>query len=82
MSLRPDIHTDMLFGMDIQKKTLNIDRKRLGRVRTVLQAPTDTNAIHMALDWVLDSQRIIDDLMSVAGKGAGHFRRRPPMKKR
>jgi hypothetical protein len=64
----------MLFGMDVHKKTLNIDHSRLKKVRRLLGAPTDTSAIHMALDWVLESQEIVDDIMAVAGKGAGRFR--------
>ncbi len=60
--------------MDIHKKTLNLDQARVSRVRELLGASTDTGAIHMALDWVLDSEVIVDDLMAVAGKGAGKFR--------
>ena len=73
----------MLLHMDVHKKTLNIDHTRLKRVRRLLGAPTDTSAIHMAFDWVLASQTIIDDLMAVAGKGAGKFRSdRQPAKPR
>lgn len=60
--------------MDTRKKTLNIDQARIDRVRRALGARTDTDAIHGALDWVLDSQAVIDDLMAVAGKGRGWFR--------
>ncbi len=64
--------------MDIHKKTLNLDQARVSRVRELLGASTDTGAIHMALDWVLDSEVIVDDLMAVAGKGAGKFREVDP----
>jgi hypothetical protein len=67
--------------MDIRKKTLNLDQARLNRVRRLLRAPTDTSAIHMAFDWVLESQGIVDDLMAVAGKGGGLFRSGPRTKK-
>ena len=60
--------------MDIQKNTLNLDQARVSKVRELLGAPTDTGAIHMALDWVLESEAIVDDLMAVAGKGYGKFR--------
>lgn len=60
--------------MDVRKKTLNIDQTRVRRVRKVLGAGTDTEAIHRALDWVLQSQAIVDDLMAVAGRGRGLFR--------
>jgi hypothetical protein len=65
----------MLFRMDIHKKTLNIDHSRLKRVRRLLGASTDTSTIHMAFDWVLSSQSAVDDLLAVAGKGAGKFRK-------
>jgi hypothetical protein len=71
------IHTRRLLDMDIHKKTLNLDQARLKRVRRLLGATTDTSAIHMAFDWVLESQAIVDDLMAVAGKGAGRFRSVP-----
>jgi hypothetical protein len=64
--------------MDVRKKTLNVDQTRVDRVRKALRAKTDTDAIHGALDWVLDSQAIIDDLMAVAGKGRGRFRHGSP----
>ncbi len=60
--------------MDVHKKTLNLDQARVTRVRRLLGASTDTGAIHMALDWVLESQAIVDDLLAVAGKGVGRFR--------
>jgi hypothetical protein len=63
--------------MDTRKKTLNIDQARIDRVRKALGAKTDTDAIHGALDWVLDSQAVIDDLMAVAGTGRGRFRHLP-----
>lgn len=60
--------------MDIRKKTLNLDQERVTRVRRVLGKRTDTDAIHGALDWVLESQAVVDDLIAVAGKGKGRFR--------
>jgi hypothetical protein len=60
--------------MDVRKKTLNLDQSRLDRVRGLLGQDTDTGAIHAALDSVIDSEAIIDDLMKVAGRGRGLFR--------
>lgn len=60
--------------MDIRKKTLNLDQERVRRVRKLLGTGTDTGAIHGALDWVIESQAAVDDLLSVAGKGRGRFR--------
>ncbi|HEV7667050.1 MAG TPA: hypothetical protein VGS22_00875 [Thermoanaerobaculia bacterium] len=68
------IHIDIVLDMDIHKKTLNLDQARVSRVRELLGASTDTGAIHMALDWVLESEAVVDDLMVVAGKGIGKFR--------
>lgn len=62
--------------MAVRKKTLNLDATRIERVRKLLGARTDTDAIHGALDWVIESQKVVDDLMSVAGRGRGKFRRR------
>lgn len=61
--------------MDIRKKTLNLDQERVTRVRRLLGKRTDTDAIHGALDWVIESQAVVDDLMAVAGKGKGLFRK-------
>ena len=63
--------------MDARKKTLNIDQTRIDRVRKALGVKTDTDAIRGALDWVLDSQAVIDDLMTVAGRGRGRMRHQP-----
>jgi hypothetical protein len=63
--------------MDVRKKTLNIDQSRLRRARRLLGADTDTAAIHAALDWVVESQAVVDDLLAVAGKGKGRFRTPP-----
>ena len=60
--------------MDVRKKTLHVDQARIDRVRKALGARTDTDAIHGALNWVLESQAVIDDLMAVAGKGRGRLR--------
>lgn len=58
----------------IHKKTLNLDEARLKRARRILRQPTDTATIHAALDWVIEGDAIVDDLMAVAGKGKGLFR--------
>ena len=58
----------------IRKRTLNLDEARLKRARRILARDTDTATIHAALDWVIEGQDMIDDLMAVAGKGKGLFR--------
>lgn len=71
------IHTDILVHMDaIRKKTLNLDAARLKRARRILGQTTDTATIHAALDWVIESRAMADDLMAIAGKGRGLFRAR------
>jgi hypothetical protein len=67
--------------MDVRKKTLNLDQDKVDRAREILDAPTDTEAIHRALDWVEDSQAIVDDLLGVAGKGKRLFRQRRPVRR-
>ncbi len=58
----------------VRKKTLNLDGARLKRVRRILAQPTDTATIHAALDWVIQGQEMVDDMLAVAGKGKGLFR--------
>jgi len=58
----------------IHKKTLNLDEARLKRARRILGQPTDTATIHAALDWVIEGDAMVDDLLAVAGKGKGLFR--------
>ena len=58
----------------IRKKTLNLDGARLKRARRILAQETDTATIHAALDWVIEGQQMVDDLLAVAGKGKGLFR--------
>jgi hypothetical protein len=58
----------------IRKKTLNLDAARLKRARRILARDTDTATIHAALDWVIEGQQMVDDLLAVAGKGKGLFR--------
>jgi hypothetical protein len=62
-------------GMDVvHKKTLNLDEARLKRVRRILRLATDTATIHAALDWVIEGDAIVDDMLAVAGRGRGRFR--------
>lgn len=70
------IHTGRSLGMDhpIRKKTLNLDHARLARARRILAQGTDTATIHAALDWVIEGQGVVDDMLAVAGKGRGLFR--------
>lgn len=71
--------TTTVVGMDaIHKKTLNLDEARLKRARKILGQPTDTATIHAALDWVIEGDAIVDDLLAVAGKGKGLFRQTRP----
>lgn len=72
--MKQTIHTATMLRMDVRKKTLNLDQTRVDRVRRLLGETTDTAAIHAALDSVIESEAIIDDLMKVAGRGRGLFR--------
>lgn len=62
--------------MVVRKETLNLDETRIEHVRRVLGARTETDPIHGALDWVLERQKVVDDLLAIAGRGKGKFRRR------
>jgi hypothetical protein len=74
-ALRRTIHTFTVFGMDaVHKKTLNLDEARLKRARRILRLSTDTATIHAALDWVIEGDAIVDDMLAVAGRGRGRFR--------
>jgi len=65
----------MVRRMDaIRKKTLNLDGVRLRRARRILAQATDTATIHAALDWVVEGQQMVDDMLAVAGRGKGLFR--------
>jgi hypothetical protein len=66
----------------IHKKTLNLDEARLKLARKILGQPTDTATIHAALDWVIEGEAIVDDLLAVAGKGKGLFRVAKPTRSR
>ena len=68
------IDGELRTSMDGKKKTLNLDKARLDQVRRLLGLDTDTGAIHAALDSVIESEAMIDDLMKVAGRGKGLFR--------
>jgi hypothetical protein len=58
----------------VHKKTLNLDEARLKRARRILHLATDTATIHAALDWVIEGDAIVDDMLAVAGRGRGRFR--------
>ena len=60
----------------IHKKTLNLDEARLKRARRILAQSTDTATMHAALDWVIESRAMVDELIAMAGKGRGLFRDR------
>ena len=67
--------------MAVRKKTLNLDQTRVDQARKLLGSDTDTDAIHGALDRVIEGESIVAALMSVAGKGRGLFReRREPVR--
>ena len=72
--LRVPIHTFTVIGMAVRKKTLNLDQTRVDRVRRVLHATSDTEAIHGALDRVIFAEEVTRSMRRVAGKGKGVFR--------
>ncbi len=53
----------------IRRKNLNIDQSKLDRVRDVLGAQTETEAIDQALDLVLFRDELIEGIRRIGGTG-------------
>ena len=54
---------------DIRRKNLNIDQEKLDRVRHLLGASTETEAVDQALDVVLLRQELVEGVRRIAGSG-------------
>ncbi len=53
----------------IRRKNLNIDQSKLDRVRDVLGARTETEAIDQALDIVLFRDELVEGIRRIGGTG-------------
>lgn len=53
----------------IRRKNLNIDQSKLDRVRDLLGAKTETEAIDRALDLVLFPDELIEGIRRIGGAG-------------
>ena len=56
----------------IRKKTYNLDEELIGKVRKLLDAKTDTEAIQKALERAAEDQEIEESLDKLLREG--HFR--------
>ena len=54
---------------NLKRKNYYLDEKRIRRVRLILGATTETEAINAALDLVVFRKDILKSLEQVAGKG-------------
>lgn len=52
-----------------KRKNYYLDENKIRRVRTILRARTETEAIDAALDLVVFRKKILESLEKVAGKG-------------
>jgi hypothetical protein len=53
----------------IRRKNLNIDQTKLDRVRELLDAPSETDAIDQALSMLLLREELIEGIERIAGTG-------------
>ncbi len=53
----------------IRRKNLNIDQAKLDRVRELLDAPSETDAIDQALSMLLLREELIEGIERIAGTG-------------
>jgi hypothetical protein len=54
---------------NVKRKNYYLDEKKIRRVRTILGAKTETEAIDTALNLVVFRKEILKSLQKVAGKG-------------
>lgn len=52
------------------KKQFILDQAKVNRVKKILNAKTDTEAINKALDMIIDNSKIETVLLSVKSKGS------------
>ena len=53
----------------IRRKNLNIDQRKLDRVRKLLGTDTETEAIDQALDMILFREELVGGIERIAGTG-------------
>jgi hypothetical protein len=51
----------------LRRKNLNVDQVKLDRVRDVLGARTETEAIDQALSWILLHEELMEGIRSIQG---------------
>jgi hypothetical protein len=54
---------------NLKRKNYYLDERKIRRVRTILGAKTETEAINAALNLVVFRKQILKSLQKVAGKG-------------
>jgi len=54
---------------NLKRKNYYLDERKIRRVRTILGAKTETEAIDAALNLVVFRKQILKSLQKVAGKG-------------
>ncbi len=52
-----------------RRKNLNVDQAKLSRVKQVLGAATETEAVDMALSMVLLREELVEGIRRIAGTG-------------
>jgi hypothetical protein len=63
------LYKDLSMKTNLKRKNTYLDAKKIGRVRTILGAKTETEAIDAALYLVVFRKEILKSLEKVAGKG-------------
>ena len=54
---------------EIRRKNLNIDQSKLDRVKALLGAESETDAIDQALEILLFREELLEGVARIAGKG-------------
>lgn len=54
---------------NLKRKNYNLDERKIRRLRAILGAKTETEAIDAALNLVVFRKQILKSLQKVAGKG-------------
>lgn len=56
-------------GKSIRRKNLNIDQAKLDRVKDLLGAKSETEAVDRALDLLLLREELVEGIRRIAGTG-------------
>lgn len=56
-------------GKNIRRKNLNIDQSKLDRVKEILGARSETEAVDQALELLLLREDLIEGIRRIAGSG-------------